>query len=139
MKEQMVGGDHYARMGIDPITVAWKNRYDFLVGNIHKYVRRHRIKHGREDLEKARHFTRYRLHLIETERQVLLPAFNIVTMQDVGRTDQIITGEELQILELLHRWACWRFPAEHQTDEAVAALLDRQIAALSTQHYGAPK
>lgn len=52
-----VGGTHYKGPQIehwDYAVIALNNRY--LEGNITKYVARHRLKHGTQDLEKAKHY-----------------------------------------------------------------------------------
>jgi len=49
-------GDHYKRWSIQPITFIHENSLGFARGNIIKYIMRHDIKNGREDLEKAKHY-----------------------------------------------------------------------------------
>lgn len=51
-----IGGNHYKDFVIQPAEFIHKNKLGFLEGNIIKYVCRHGAKHGREDLEKARHY-----------------------------------------------------------------------------------
>lgn len=51
-----VGGDHYRTFVIQPSEFIHKNSLGFLEGNVIKYVCRHGVKHGRIDLEKARHY-----------------------------------------------------------------------------------
>lgn len=51
-----IGGNHYKSYAIQPAEFIHKNKLGFLEGNIIKYVCRHGAKHGREDLEKARHY-----------------------------------------------------------------------------------
>jgi len=51
-----VGGDHYTKLKIQPITYIRANRIGFVEGNIIKYVTRYKDKNGIEDLKKARHF-----------------------------------------------------------------------------------
>ena len=50
------GGRHYADMAIQPIEYIHANKLGFLEGNVVKYVSRHRVKNGVEDLRKARHY-----------------------------------------------------------------------------------
>ena len=47
--------DHYD-FEIQPVEFIMKNRLGFCEGNIIKYVSRWRLKNGREDLLKARHY-----------------------------------------------------------------------------------
>ena len=50
-----VGGDHYKRFKIQPIEFCQKNKIPPCEFNVIKYVCRHSFKHGKEDLEKAKH------------------------------------------------------------------------------------
>lgn len=49
-----IGGDHYKRMPIQPITYIEANELGFSEGNVVKYVTRWKFKGGIQDLEKAR-------------------------------------------------------------------------------------
>lgn len=51
-----VGGDHYRKLKIQPITFIHANNLDFLQGCVVKYISRFRFKNGKEDLLKARHY-----------------------------------------------------------------------------------
>lgn len=53
---QQIGGDHYAKMAIQPVEFILKNNIGFAEGNVIKYVSRWREKGGVEDLKKARHY-----------------------------------------------------------------------------------
>jgi hypothetical protein len=50
------GGSHYKEMKIQPVEFITANRLGFCAGNVIKYVCRHSVKNGREDLLKARHY-----------------------------------------------------------------------------------
>ena len=50
------GGSHYKTLAIQPAEYCHKNGLGFLEGNAVKYVTRHKLKHGAEDLKKAIHF-----------------------------------------------------------------------------------
>lgn len=54
MKKQ-VGGDHYAKMAIQPWEYAEGNDLSFLQGSVVKYVSRYKDKGGIQDLKKAIH------------------------------------------------------------------------------------
>ena len=54
--KQQVGGNHYKSFVIQPAEFIHKNKLGFLEGNVIKYVCRHGAKHGKLDLEKARHY-----------------------------------------------------------------------------------
>lgn len=51
-----VGGQHYMQMPIQPVTFCELNLLPYCMANVIKYVSRHKMKHGREDLEKAVHY-----------------------------------------------------------------------------------
>jgi hypothetical protein len=53
---RQVAGDHYRYYPIQPAEFIQKNRIGFLEGNVIKYVCRHRLKNGRQDIEKAIHY-----------------------------------------------------------------------------------
>jgi hypothetical protein len=53
--ETQIGGDHYAKLAIQPMQYSMKNGLDPLQHTIIKYITRFRDKAGIEDLEKAKH------------------------------------------------------------------------------------
>ena len=55
LREQ-VGGDHYAKLAIQPVTYINANGLSYLQGNVIKYVTRYKDKNGLQDLEKAKHY-----------------------------------------------------------------------------------
>ena len=61
-----VGGDHYKKLGIQPMEYSMVNNLDACQHTIIKYVTRFRDKGGLGDLEKARHAIDM---LIEFERR----------------------------------------------------------------------
>jgi len=63
-RDRQVGGNHYAKMTIQPVDFIEENGLTFLEGNVIKYVVRHRDKNGKQDLEKAMHYLQL---LIERE------------------------------------------------------------------------
>ncbi len=63
-----IGGDHYAKLAIQPMQYSMKNGLDPLQHTIIKYVTRFRDKAGIEDLEKAKHCIEM---LIEHERSLM--------------------------------------------------------------------
>ena len=50
------GGDHYKKLGIQPVEYIHANGLDFFQGNVVKYVTRHKDKKGAEDIRKAIHY-----------------------------------------------------------------------------------
>lgn len=51
-----IGGNHYAKMTIQPVQFIHANKLGFCEGNVVKYITRWRDKNGIEDLKKARHY-----------------------------------------------------------------------------------
>lgn len=64
-----VGGDHYKKMKIQPIEYIHANGLDYFEGNIVKYVSRHKYKHGKQDLEKAKHYIDLLIELEYNKKQ----------------------------------------------------------------------
>lgn len=55
-KDKQVGGDHYKNMKIQPSEFIMANGLNWCEGNAIKYICRHALKHGKADLEKAKHY-----------------------------------------------------------------------------------
>ncbi len=56
--DDQVGGDHYRTMAIQPVEFIVRNSLGFCEGNVIKYVCRHAVKGGVQDLDKALHYLR---------------------------------------------------------------------------------
>jgi len=54
-KDKQIGGDHYKSLPIQPSEYIRKNNIGWYEGNAIKRISRHRLKNGREDIEKAIH------------------------------------------------------------------------------------
>lgn len=54
-KSHQVGGSHYTRFKIQPVTYIQENKLDFLQGNAIKYITRAPFKGGITDIDKAIH------------------------------------------------------------------------------------
>ena len=54
--QTQVGGDHYAKLKIQPVEYIHANGLGFIEGSVIKYVTRHKSKGGKQDIEKAIHF-----------------------------------------------------------------------------------
>ena len=54
--KKQVGGDHYKRMAIQPSHYIVKNKLGWYEGNIIKYITRHSVKGGKQDVEKVIHY-----------------------------------------------------------------------------------
>ena len=64
MIKENVSPDYYARYDIEPISFIMRNNIPYAGGNVIKYVLRHDMKGGREDIDKA---IRY-LEMIKEEK-----------------------------------------------------------------------
>jgi len=53
------GGSHYTKMAIQPIEYITANNLGYLEGNVIKYVSRHKVKGGKEDILKAIHYLQF--------------------------------------------------------------------------------
>ena len=58
-----VGGNHYKDMAIQPTEYCQKNELNFCEANIVKYASRHKLKNGREDVEKIIHYAQLILEM----------------------------------------------------------------------------
>ena len=67
-----VGGQHYKQMAIQPVEFCELNQLPYCMANVIKYASRHKLKHGREDLEKAVHYCDLGLSMYEQTKEVWL-------------------------------------------------------------------
>jgi hypothetical protein len=51
-----LGGNHYKNFKIQPIEFIVKNNFNFIEGNVIKYISRYKNKGGNEDLLKIKHY-----------------------------------------------------------------------------------
>jgi len=56
-----VGGDHYAKMAIEPAKYIHANGMGYCEGNVVKYISRHASKGGAEDVRKAMQYCQFLL------------------------------------------------------------------------------
>lgn len=56
--EQQIGGDHYKKYPIQPVTFSMANELNHCQANVVKYIVRYKDKDGLKDLEKAIHYIR---------------------------------------------------------------------------------
>ena len=54
--DRQIGGDHYKNMPIEPGEFIYRNQLGWHEGNAVKYICRHRIKGGEQDIDKAIHY-----------------------------------------------------------------------------------
>lgn len=65
---KQVGGSHYKGMAIQPAEFCQRNRLPYLESSVIRYVTRHKLKHGRVDIEKAIHCLELLLELEYPEK-----------------------------------------------------------------------
>ena len=95
---EQVGGDHYKKLGIQPIELIRDINANFFQGNVIKYVTRYKDKNGVKDLEKAKHYLELMKHLkpqTDTELHgdyIMAAIVNYSTSNNLGtlETDIII-------------------------------------------------
>lgn len=56
--DTQVGGNHYKKLGYQPIELIHKLGLDFFQGNMLKYITRYKYKNGQEDLDKCIHYAK---------------------------------------------------------------------------------
>ena len=61
--DKQIGGSHYKDCVIQPVDYIVKNNLDFLEGNVVKYITRHKLKGGVEDIKKVIHYAELILEL----------------------------------------------------------------------------
>jgi len=54
--KKQCGGSHYKNFKIQPIEFIVKNNFNFIEGNVIKYISRYKNKGGNEDLLKIKHY-----------------------------------------------------------------------------------
>lgn len=113
--QNQVGGDHYAKLKIQPVEYIHANGLGFIEGSVIKYVTRHKSKGGRQDIEKAIHFLEL---LIEIEygdgakkeavktydackAQFIGPRINWSKLADFSMHDGSVVKAEITWLRLL--------------------------------------
>ena len=64
-----VNGTHYLQFEIQPIQFINANKLDFLAGNVVKYISRHKLKGGADDVKKAIHYCKLILELQYGEKE----------------------------------------------------------------------
>lgn len=62
--ETQVGGNHYNKMAIQPITFIMENNLSYAQGNVIKYVCRYADKNGLQDLKKAQQYIGFMINEI---------------------------------------------------------------------------
>lgn len=127
-----IGGGHYKGMKIEPFTFGMANCYDPAAFSIMKYVSRHHLKGGREDLLKARHIIFIRVS--EMPEDIPAARSTIPVETYIEENSLVIFEREASILRDLHHWATRGYPSGI-TDETVANFLAQKIDLLIAETY----
>ena len=61
--DKQVGGSHYKDFAMEPAEFIYRNGLGWHEGNAVKYICRHRVKAGRQDIEKAIHYLQLLIEL----------------------------------------------------------------------------
>lgn len=128
---RQIGGTHYKGMQIEPFEFGHANGYDAETFSIMKYVSRHHLKNGAEDLKKA-------LHIVDI-RLVQLAKWGSSTMaRERISVDEFIEKNQIglpeaAILSVLHKWACGWNPHHEVHAETLRRELKALIATLEKE------
>lgn len=69
--ETQVGGSHYKDMVMQPVEFAVKAKLKFIQGCIVKYVSRYKSKNGKQDIDKAIHFSNLAIQLNDKDDNLI--------------------------------------------------------------------
>jgi hypothetical protein len=126
MKDQQVGGSHYASKKIDPFTFAMENNWDSMMFSILKYLTRYKDKGTPlQDLQKAMHIAEYRKKFAKPTRQ-MPPKISVGYYRMANDLDLDVKAI-LVLIETLHSYYP---PLFHETmDLVVAKIADLHLKA----------
>lgn len=91
--QKQVGGNHYKNMAIQPSEYCQKNNLNHLESNAIKYISRHRVKNGPEDIKKAIHCLELLLEIDYSDYPVTQKEAFQKTVVKVG--NELPTGKSL--------------------------------------------
>lgn len=126
------GGEHYKGMAIQPFEFGHANRYDAEIFSVIKYVSRHHLKGGAEDLRKAAHIVSIRVAMNKKWGPPQAAQCNIhpehyCTMNELG-------DDETQIIKNCHAWGVPSL-TDRLGDDHCANLIVNQIGKLIRTTY----
>ena len=87
-RNKQIGGDHYKRMSIQPSDYIVKNKLGWYEGNIVKYITRHSIKGGRQDIEKVIHYAQLLIEDRYTKKETEGERMGRVTAKHVKKLNK---------------------------------------------------
>ena len=144
---------HYTAMQVQPMEFTMANGWDSCAHTILKYISRHARKHGRLDLEKARHIIEMRAELTANPRGVrrAMAVFNSLIVAFIGyvpieKEDTRIPMEvyisanridkpEADVLLLLEQWVK-HDPNNHSMPARYAQVMLKALDDLIYHRYG---
>lgn len=130
--DQQIGGNHYKGGGIQPVELAYANRYDDCIFSAIKYLTRHMKKDKSLGLAKAMHFVDLRLEMIA--KHGLLSGVEVIQIEDYTASNGIM-GLNAVIIADLHHWSV-RLPKPVPTNAEMAEFIKSKIALLDQEMYG---
>ena len=93
--KKQIGGDHYKKMAIQPSHYIVKNKLGWYEGNIVKYITRHSIKGGKQDVEKVIHYAQLLIEDRYTKKETEGERMGKVTAKNVRKLNkQLRKGEK---------------------------------------------
>lgn len=123
------GGSHYKDQAIQPVEFGMANHYDPCIFSAMKYVSRHHLKNGEEDLRKGEHFVFLRLATNDS------PPYARTSISPLYYCEQNGLGQiETQIILALHDWAIGVHRGEVD-DVTVATMISNMFNALIASAY----
>lgn len=123
------GGSHYKDQTIQPVEFGMANHYDPCIFSAMKYVSRHHLKNGEEDLRKGEHFVFLRLATNDS-----LP-YARTSISPVHYCEQNGLGQiETSIILRLHDWASGKYPVGI-VDVEIAEEISNMFNALIASAY----
>lgn len=102
-ENRQVGGNHYQKLGIQPLKFAMVNDWDAGAFSILKYLSRHRQKDGKKDIEKALHIVELRIEQVGSANRSCTALMNRISMFDYLESNDI-RGDDRAALLLLDAW-----------------------------------
>lgn len=109
--EVQVGGNHYHQFKKQPIELITKCGWNFVQGNIAKYVIRFQFKNGKQDIEKAIHYSDLGADLHAKDKPL---AFHLETINDFVKVNNLDenTRSLLHAIDRMDWLECQNFSAK---------------------------
>lgn len=102
--KKQIGGSHYQTKGVQHAEFCQANRLPWCESSALKYLTRHRRKHGREDLEKAKHYLQIccqQDYLVRKSNPVgMMPDSFVIPLKTFIK-DNEVPAAEAEIMELI--------------------------------------